>query len=84
MNCIVEHVQWLKSKGRAQKNFYVYFVSRKTMLCERALENAGVYSAVHIGEFQLDLIPFDDDVLSLEIDGSYRECFLVRWIEIHL
>lgn len=78
MHCIAEHVHWLKSKGGKQKNFYIYFVSRKTMICERALETAGVYSSVNIGEFQLDLIPFDDDVVSLELESSYRECFLVK------
>lgn len=33
-----------------------------------------------IAEYQLDLIPFDDDVLSLELDTSYRECLLVMMI----
>ncbi len=44
---------------------------------ERVLEEAGVFADVRIHDCHLDLIPFDDDVLSLELEGSYRECFLV-------
>lgn len=29
------------------------------------------------GEYQLDLIAVDDDLLSLELDSSYKECYLV-------
>lgn len=78
MHCIAEHFHWLnQQKSRAPKNFFVYFVSRKTMICERVLEKTGLYGKINIGELQLDLIPFDDDVLSLELDDSYKECFLV-------
>jgi hypothetical protein len=43
----------------------------------RHLEEEGVYGDVTLGEFQLDLIPFEKDVLSLEMEDSFRECFLV-------
>jgi vacuolar protein sorting-associated protein 33A len=46
------------------------------MIAERVLEEEGVYGDVTVGQFNLDLIPFDDDVLSLELDNCYRECFL--------
>jgi vacuolar protein sorting-associated protein 33A len=35
-------------------------------------------SEVKIGEYHLDLIPFDADVLSLELNNCFKECFLVR------
>jgi len=31
-----------------------------------------------LGEYHLDLIPFDEDVLSLEQQNSFKECNLVR------
>lgn len=78
MQTIAEHVRWMKGKGGGgNKRFYVYFVSRMTMICERALEQANI-SGIHTGEFQLDLIPFDDDVLSLEQESAYRECVLEK------
>lgn len=30
----------------------------------------------HSGEFHLDLIPFERDLLSLELNHSFKECFL--------
>lgn len=33
---------------------------------------------ITFGEYHLDLIPFDDDLLSLELETSYKECFLVK------
>ena len=40
------------------------------MLCTTILQEEGVLDDVQIGEYQLDLIPFDIDVLSLELDNS--------------
>ncbi len=39
---------------------------------------------ITFGEYHLDLIPFDDDVLSLELDTAYKECFLVCSINMYL
>lgn len=63
--------------NRQKKQYHIYFVPRKTMICERVLEEQGVYGNVNVGEFMLDLLPFDDDVVSLELDNGYRECFMV-------
>ncbi|KAJ3295464.1 hypothetical protein HK104_002652 [Borealophlyctis nickersoniae] len=52
------------------------FVPRRTMICERVLEEEGVYGDVTIREFHLDMVPLEDDLLSLEMDGSFRELFL--------
>lgn len=37
-----------------------------------------MYSEVQLGEYDLGLIPFEDDVLSMEIAESYREVKLLR------
>lgn len=72
---IGEHIQ-NHQRDDQRKNYYIFFVPRQTMLCERHLEEEGVYGDVTLGEFQLDLIPFEKDVLSLEMEDSFRECFL--------
>ena len=46
------------------------------MLCERELEELGVYGDVSIGEFPVDLIPFDDDLISLQYSDCYKQCYL--------
>jgi hypothetical protein len=37
------------------------------------LEEEGVYGDITFGEYPLDLIPFEEDVLSMELDGGFRE-----------
>ena len=46
------------------------------MICERVLEEEGVYDSLRVVEYQLDLIPLEDDVLTLALDSAYRECCL--------
>jgi len=84
-------------KENAKKDYNLFFVPRRTMICEKILEEEGVYGGMilfflshlfpsnilpshlelQFGEFNLDLIPFDDDVLSLELETSFRELYLV-------
>ena len=52
-------------------------VPRRTIICEKVLEEEGVYGEIQVGEYNLDLIPFDSDLLSLELDTSFREFYLV-------
>jgi len=75
MKAIANHI--LSYDGVQNKEYFIYFVPRKTKLCMKVLEDEGVLSKVtKIGEYALDLIPYDDDVVSLEIEGAYREAYL--------
>jgi len=53
-------------------------VPRRTKVCERILEEEGVFGDIQLNEFNLDLVPFDDDLASLEMDSAFRELSLVR------
>src|SRR3989338_5942274 len=75
MKHIADHIHCHAKEG-GRKHFFIFFVPRKSMIAERILEEEGVYGDLTVGSFNLDLIPFDDDLLSLELDGSFRECFL--------
>ena len=55
-----------------------YFPNFQLHVCELILEQEGVYGHVTINEFQLDFIPLDSDVLSLEVPEFFRSFFLVR------
>jgi hypothetical protein len=77
MKMIANQIREHKNENKT-KDYFVYFVPRRTMICERVLEDEGVYGDIVFGEFRLDLIPFDDDLLSLELETSYKDCFLVR------
>lgn len=49
---------------------------RRTALCEKVLEDEGVFGEITKGEYHLDLIPMEDDVLSLEWDSTFKELYL--------
>ena len=57
-------------------DFAVYFVPTRTYVCTQVLKDEGVFSSVYLGEFHVDLIPLEDDVLSLELDTSFVDCFI--------
>ena len=46
-------------------------------VCEQVLEQEGVYGHVEIDELELDLIPLDRDILSLELPDFFRSFYLV-------
>uniref|UniRef100_A0A383V6D1 Sec1-like protein n=1 Tax=Tetradesmus obliquus TaxID=3088 RepID=A0A383V6D1_TETOB len=60
----------------AQHEFSVFWVPRRSIAVEKVLEDEGVYGSITQGEFGLDLVPLEDDVLSLELDRAFRECTL--------
>ncbi|KAJ3441109.1 vacuolar protein sorting-associated protein 33a [Anaeramoeba flamelloides] len=53
--------------------YTVVFVPRKTMMCERELEKLGVLGNVTLEEFHMDLIPLDEDVLTMSVKGAFRQ-----------
>ena len=61
------------AKRRETAHFSVYFTPRKTVICERILEESGVLGSVQLDEYPLWLIPFEEDVLSLELDSVFNE-----------
>ncbi|XP_027928897.1 vacuolar protein-sorting-associated protein 33 homolog isoform X2 [Vigna unguiculata] len=61
------------SKG-LQREYHVYFVPRRTVVCEKVLEEEKLHHMVSIGEYPLYIVPMDEDVLSFELDLSYKEC----------
>ncbi|KAJ3351599.1 hypothetical protein HDU91_006100, partial [Kappamyces sp. JEL0680] len=54
----------------------IFFVPRRTLICDKFLEEEGIFGDVTVGEFHLDLIPFEDDVLSLEMHQTFRSLFV--------
>ncbi|KAJ3158524.1 hypothetical protein HDU86_002749 [Geranomyces michiganensis] len=72
MKWIAAHIQ----ANAAKRAYSLFFVPRRTLICERVLEEEGVYGELTIGEYHLDLLPLEDDLLSLELDNSFRELYL--------
>ncbi|EYU39629.1 hypothetical protein ABFS82_06G187200 [Erythranthe guttata] len=72
MKFISSHIQNDTSKG-LQKEYYLYFVPRRVVACEKILEEEKVHELLTIGEFPLYMIPLDEDVFSFELDLSQKE-----------
>ncbi|XP_030932350.1 vacuolar protein-sorting-associated protein 33 homolog [Quercus lobata] len=62
------------SKG-LQREYFVYFVPRCTVVCEKILEEENAYNLMTIGEYPLYIVPLDEDVLSFELDLAYKFSF---------
>ncbi|XP_074643726.1 vacuolar protein sorting-associated protein 33A-like [Tubulanus polymorphus] len=83
MDTIAENI--LKEEGNtgfnssSRKEYHILFVPRRSLICEKKLKDLNVYSYLNIKEdFCLDLIPFDYDLLSMENETSFRECYLYK------
>ncbi|BFG22402.1 hypothetical protein CerSpe_086760 [Prunus speciosa] len=75
MRFISSHVHNDTSKG-LQREYYVYFVPRRSVACEKILEEEKVHNLLTIGEYPLYFVPLDEDVLSFELDLAYKECLV--------
>lgn len=73
MKFISSHIQSDIAKG-IQREYYLYFVPRRSVACEKILEEEKVHHLLVVGEYPLYMVPMDEDVLSFELDLAYREC----------
>uniref|UniRef100_A0A7N6A8T7 Vacuolar protein sorting-associated protein 33A n=1 Tax=Anabas testudineus TaxID=64144 RepID=A0A7N6A8T7_ANATE len=76
MDIIAENV-FSEDKAHSSRDFHILFVPRRSILCEQRLREQGVLgSFINIDEYILDLIPYDGDLLSMEYESAFRECYL--------
>ncbi|KAH7854820.1 hypothetical protein Vadar_018121 [Vaccinium darrowii] len=73
MKFICSHVHTDVSKG-LQREYFVYFVPRRAVACEKILEEEKIHHLMTIGEYPLYIVPLDEDVLSFELDLGFKEC----------
>lgn len=78
MNAIASNIHSDERKNRVyQKNFYLYFLPMKSLLCENQLKSKGVFGSFQvIDNFKCQLFPFDSDVLSMEYCDTYKELYV--------
>lgn len=75
MKNISLHIHDNTSKG-LQREYYLYFVPRRSVACEQILKEEKVHDLLTIGEYPLYMVPLDEDVLSFELDCAYKECLV--------
>jgi hypothetical protein len=75
MNFICAHYLFYETLG-IKTIFKLFLVPRKTILCEKILDEYKLLEKIQVGEFGLDLIPYDSDMISMELSSSFRDCLL--------
>ena len=77
---ILDHIKQLSQRSEdSRTEFSLYFVPQRTRVCERILEEQGVFGSITIGDYAMDWIPLEDDLISMELDpGTWKEIYLVR------
>uniref|UniRef100_T2M5K9 Vacuolar protein sorting-associated protein 33B n=1 Tax=Hydra vulgaris TaxID=6087 RepID=T2M5K9_HYDVU len=81
---VVNGVKNDKMKNISHK-YYLVFTPKKLNVCDKILEEEGVFGDVIINEYPLDFITLDVDVISLELPVFYTHLFLNKdttWLYI--
>ncbi|KAI7907781.1 Sec1-like protein [Cokeromyces recurvatus] len=75
MRYIANHIKQFSKKSKM--DFWLFFVPERTLICERVLEEEGVKGDITIGDYTMEWIPYEDDLISMELGPSI-------WKEIYL
>ncbi|XP_021891632.1 vacuolar protein-sorting-associated protein 33 homolog, partial [Carica papaya] len=75
MKFISSHIHNDVSKG-LQREYFIYFVPRRSVACEKILEEEKVHNLVTIKEYPLYMVPLDEDVISFELHLTDKECLV--------
>ena len=73
----IEQINRLQNNSSVEHEFSVFLVPRHTLVCNKIMEEAGILGDISVEEFPLYFIPLEDDVLSLELDDSLGDLYLV-------
>ncbi|KAI0486392.1 Sec1-like protein [Xylaria cf. heliscus] len=75
---IADHIKRLQRESQTGHEFHIFWVPRRTLVSDKLLEEAGVLGDVNIAELPIYFFPLERDVLSLELDDSFRDLYLFK------
>ncbi|KAK3341757.1 Sec1-like protein [Lasiosphaeria hispida] len=75
---IADQIRRLQRDSQAPHEFHVFWVPRRTLLSDKVLEEAGVLGDANVAELPLYFFPLEEDLLSLELDNSFRDLYLAK------
>ncbi|MCJ1478497.1 hypothetical protein MMC13_007177 [Lambiella insularis] len=73
---VADQIKKLQQSSGIEHEFSVFIIPRRTLVCNKILEDAGVLGDVSVEEFPLYFIPLEQDVLSLELADSFGDLYL--------
>ncbi|KAG8187464.1 hypothetical protein JTE90_009533 [Oedothorax gibbosus] len=74
MDVIADYILKVESTRGPKKEFHIFFVPRKNELCLEKLAKRGV--CTNVVEYTVELFPVDSDILSMELETSFKECYI--------
>lgn len=75
---IADQIRRLQRESHTGHEFHIFWVPRRTLVSDKILEEAGVLGDVNIAELPLYFFPLEKDILSLELDDSFRDLYLAK------
>ncbi|KAM0252058.1 hypothetical protein ACHAP5_001383 [Fusarium lateritium] len=75
---IAAQIKRIQRESQTGHDFHIFWVPRRTLVSDKLLEEAGVLGDVNIAELPLSFFPLEKDVLSLELDDSFRDLYLSK------
>lgn len=66
----------IKGKETVLKQYGIIFVPRQSRVCEEKLKERGVFGDILIDELNLDFLPIDTDLLSMESYDCFRDLYI--------
>ncbi|KAI9755946.1 MAG: F-actin-capping protein subunit beta [Chaenotheca gracillima] len=73
---IAEQIKRLQQNRQADHEFSIFWVPRRTLVCDKILEDEAVLGDVNVAEFPLFFITLEKDLLSLELEDSFSDLYL--------
>lgn len=78
VQAIADHMKRLQRESKTGHEFHIFWVPRRTLVSDKLLEELGVLGDAEIAELPLYFFPLDKDVLSLELDDSFKDLYLSK------
>ncbi|KAF4977257.1 hypothetical protein FZEAL_6197 [Fusarium zealandicum] len=75
---IAAQIKRAQRESQTAHDFHIFWVPRRTLVSDKLLEEAGVLGDVNISELPLSFFPLEKDLLSLELDDSFRDLYLSK------
>lgn len=77
LTCFIEQIQRLQKSSSIEHEFTVVWVPRRTLVSDKILEESGVLGDLSVEVLPLYFIPLELDVLSLCLEESFGDIYLV-------
>jgi hypothetical protein len=71
----VENMEALASYVTPSHKFYLFFVTKTSIICEQILQEQGIFGDFNIKSLDINLIPLDSDLTSMEMN-SFSELYV--------